>query len=51
MTSSKFNSTAVSKVCHFKNINVLISDKMPSGQLLKVLKDFDVEISIAEPHK
>ena len=48
MASSKFNLTALSKVCSLDDIDVLVTDQKPGDDLRKILLHNGVEIRLAQ---
>lgn len=44
---SKFGTTALELVCTLKEIDVLVTDVLPEGELLESLREADVEIVVA----
>jgi DeoR/GlpR family transcriptional regulator of sugar metabolism len=44
---SKFGTTALELVCTLKEIDILVTDAMPAGELLDALREADVEIIVA----
>ena len=46
LDSSKFNTTAFKKVCHFDVISKMVTDKAPEGALLDAVKNAGVEIHV-----
>lgn len=45
---SKFGNTSLELVCKLEDIDILISDARPEGELLEALKEADVEIIVAK---